>query len=56
MDLNKKLEERSKQFEQLVEEKNELERQILVINEELLRIQGEYRLLLDLGAKEPEEK
>jgi hypothetical protein len=52
MDIAKLLEEKEMQFNALVEKKNLLSKEILGIDEELLRIQGEYRVLTQLGQNE----
>jgi len=48
MDIKKKVEEVDKRFKQLKEQRELLLRQIEQVNAELLRLQGEYRLLLKL--------
>ena len=48
MDIKKKIEEVDKRFKQLKEQRESLLQQIEQINAELLRLQGEYRLLLKL--------
>lgn len=52
MDLKKKMAEKSEMFNALLTEKSEYEKKIVAINEELLRIQGEYRVLQEM--MEPE--
>lgn len=56
MDIKKKMEERNKQFDSLLVEKAELEKNISLINEELLRLQGEYRMLQELLPEEEKDK
>ena len=48
MDIKKKIEEVGKRFKQLEERRELLLQQIEQLNAELLRLQGEYRLLLKL--------
>jgi len=48
IDIKKKLEEVDKRFKQLKEQRELLLQQIEQTNAELLRLQGEYRLLLKL--------
>ena len=48
MDIKKKIEEADKRFKQLKERRELLLQQIEQVNAELLRLQGEYRLLLKL--------
>lgn len=48
MDIQKLLKEKELQFNALVEKKNLLSKEIGEIDQELLRIQGEYRVLTQL--------
>jgi predicted nuclease with TOPRIM domain len=54
MDVKKKMAEKSEQFNSLLSEKAEYEKKIIAINEELLRIQGEYRMLQEIAGPEAE--
>jgi uncharacterized small protein (DUF1192 family) len=56
MDIKKKMGEKSEQFNSLLVEKAELEGRISLINEELLRLQGEYRVLQELLPPEEVEE
>lgn len=56
MDVKKKMAEKSEQFNSLLSEKADLEKKIISINEELLRIQGEYRMLQEMAEPEPVEE
>lgn len=52
MDIAKLLKEKENQFNALVEKKNLLSKEISEIDQELLRIQGEYRVLTQLEQDE----
>ena len=52
MDIVKLLKEKENQFNALVEKKNLLSKEISEIDQELLRIQGEYRVLTQLEQDE----
>ena len=52
MDIVKLLKEKENQFNALVEKKNLLSKEIGEIDQELLRIQGEYRVLTQLEQDE----
>lgn len=52
MDIAKLLKEKENQFNALVEKKNLLSKEISEIDQELLRIQGEYRVLTQLEEDE----
>lgn len=56
MDIKKKMEEKSEQFNSLLVEKADSERRISLINEELLRLQGEYRVLQEMLPPEEREE
>jgi len=55
--INKKIEEKTEQFKSSEERRQELLKQIDLLTQENFRLQGEYRVLLELQKelKEPEE-
>lgn len=55
MDIKEKMKEKSEQFNSLLARKAEAEKDISLINEELLRLQGEYRVLNELLPPEERE-
>lgn len=54
MDIQKLLKEKELQFNALVEKKNLLSKEAGEIDQELLRIQGEYRVLTQLQSANSE--
>ena len=54
MDVHVMLKDKESQFNALVEKKNMLAKEINEIDQELLRIQGEYRVLSQLVEAEAE--
>ena len=55
VELEKKMKEIEDRFNQLLQSRQELVNQITQIDEEKLRLQGEYRLLDDMLKKEKEK-
>jgi predicted nuclease with TOPRIM domain len=55
-EIKKRMEEKSAQFESLLSEKVDLEGRISLLNEELLRMQGEYRMLKSFLPEEEKDE